>query len=87
MKLFHRTTESAADAIIASQSWVSKENTQEVYFSSAQSGGEADGYGTAVLSVDVPVTVAHLDDEFPDGEQHFRVSIDNLAGRTIIRER
>ncbi|ULD38846.1 hypothetical protein [Rhodococcus qingshengii] len=87
MKLYHRTTEAAADAIVAAQSWVSRENTQEVYFSSAQSGGAADGYGDAVLSVDVPDTVAHLDDEFPDGEQHFRVSISDLAGCVVTRER
>lgn len=85
MKLFHRTSETAAAAIIASRSWRSKENTQEVYFSTANSG-QADGYGEVVVAVEVPESLANLDDEFPDGERHFRVKVADLEGRAVIRK-
>lgn len=86
MKLFHRTSEAAAEAIIATRSWRSKENTAEVYFSTVLNG-QTDGYGDAAIAVDVPEVVANLDDEFPDGEQHFRVSVADLEGREVTRER
>ncbi|MBM4574814.1 hypothetical protein GS896_27540 [Rhodococcus hoagii] len=86
MKLYHRTTPDAAAAILASRSWSSKENTQEVYFSTVMDG-ENVGYGTAVVSVDVPDDVAELEDEFPGGEQHYRVPVSALRGLLASQER
>lgn len=85
MKLYHRTNESAAAAIVTGRSWQSKENTQEVYFSTT-ADGQADGYGQAVISVEVADAAAELEDEFPDGEQHFRVSVAYLNGLPVTRE-
>lgn len=85
MKLYHRTSESAAAAITSSRSWRSSENTQEVYFSTVPHG-QAGGYGQVIVSVDVPEALADLEDEFPDGEQHFRVAVTDLQGIPVMRE-
>lgn len=72
LDLFHRTTPAAAAAIYASGRMLSKENTGEAFFSTSSGDGQADGYGTAVVHIRVPEELAELDDEFPDGEQHYR---------------
>lgn len=84
MKLYHRTSAAAAAALVAGQPWRSRENTQEVYFSSIPNG-HTDGYGDTVVSVDVPAAHAELEDEFPDGEQHFRVPLGALQGIPVTR--
>lgn len=81
--LYHRTTPEAARAIRSAGQWVSKEWTNEVYFSDVQNG-MASGYGTAVIHVRIPLTMAHLDDEFPDGERHFRVKASTLSKRALV---
>ncbi|WP_301851093.1 hypothetical protein [Rhodococcus pyridinivorans] len=86
MLLYHRTSKLAADEIIANRSWRSRENTQEVYFSSIPDG-QTEGYGAVVVCVDVPESVAELEDEFPDGEQHFRVAVSDLAGLPVSLHR
>lgn len=86
LDLFHRTTPEAAAAIVATGRWVSRENTRDVYFSTSATGGQADGYGVAVVHVRVPEVLAELDDEFPDGEQHYRVRADRLAAAHLVRD-
>lgn len=73
--LYHRTTPEALEAITASGTMVTKENTPEVYFSTVSEGGQGDGYGSAVVWIRVPEDDVEIDDEFPDGEQHYRVPI------------
>ena len=77
MVLFHRTTPEAARQIHAGGAWVSRENTAEVYFSD-RLNGEAVGYGPAVVMVAIPQHLAELEDEFPDGEHHYRVRAADL---------
>lgn len=74
LHLYHRTTPENAARILAELRMVSRENTDEAYFSN-RADGQADGYGTAVVHVYVPASIAELDDEFPSGEQHFRVKV------------
>jgi hypothetical protein len=83
LTLFHRTTQEAAAAILRTGRFESKENTQDAYFSTRESG-QSDGYGDAIVCVVVSVEVAELDDEFPDGEQHYRVSVADLSRANIV---
>lgn len=71
ISLYHFTTPEAARAIADTGKWVSAENTGEVY-ASTRKDGQATGYGTAYVHVIMPKACATLDDEFPDGEQHYR---------------
>lgn len=75
--LYHRTTEESARAIYASRRMTTKHNRGEAYFSNTLDG-QATGYGVAVVHIRVPAHLAQLDDEFPDGECHYIVSIANL---------
>lgn len=77
--LYHRTTPEALEAITASGKMVTKENTPEVFFSTVSEGGQGDGYGGAVVWIRVPEDAVEIDDEFPDGEQHFRVPIKEVT--------
>lgn len=77
--LYHRTTPEALEAITASGTMTTRENTPEVYFSTVSEGGHGDGYGSAVVWIRVPEDSVELDDEFPDGEQHFRVPIKEIT--------
>lgn len=75
LDLYHRTSEEAARAILASGRFVTRENTREA-FASTHADGQAAGYGAAVVHVRVDERDAELDDEFPDGEQHYRIPLD-----------
>ena len=80
--VYHYTSESARAAILADQRWLSKEADGWVYVTSHR-GGQAQGYGPAVVALAVPDDVLELDDEFPDGEQHFRIHVGTL--HTLMR--
>lgn len=68
--LYHFTSAQAAEQIQATGKWVSRENTGYVY-ASDRLDGQARGYGPVVVHVRVPVRLAMLEDEFPDGETHY----------------
>ncbi|TDE88172.1 hypothetical protein EXU48_23925 [Occultella glacieicola] len=76
MDLYHRTTEEAARAILASGRFLTRENTPEAFASTHFDSEAAAGYGDAVVHVRVDDVDAQLDDEFPDGEQHYRIPLD-----------
>ena len=83
--LYHRTSPEKATEIHTTGRWTSLENTQEAYFSNRRDG-QAVGYGTAVVHVRVPEAWAELDDEFPDGEQHFRVKVALLGHEHLVQD-
>lgn len=85
MLLYHRTDAAAAERIIATRTWRSRENTGEVYLSTrGDAGSSATGYGAVTLVVDVTdLDTLVLDDEFPDGEQHYRVLAAALRGLPV----
>jgi hypothetical protein len=82
--LYHRTTPEALAAITESGKMVTKENTPEVFFSTVSEGGQGDGYGSAVVWIRVPEDDVEIDDEFPDGEQHFRVPIKSVTKSRML---
>lgn len=75
LDLYHRTDVDAARVIVATGRFLTRENTREA-FVSTHVDGQATGYGDAVVHVRVDVADAQLDDEFPDGEQHYRIPLD-----------
>lgn len=72
LDLYHHTSPAAAAAIYATHAVAAREAGGWVYASTSR-GGQAAGYGPAVVHLRVPASLAVLDDEFPDGEQHYRV--------------
>lgn len=81
--LYHRTTPEAADAIKKSGHMISKENTQEIY-ASTHEHGNAEGYGQGVVKIRVPVKDTEMDDEFPNGEQHYRIPANKIGPKNIL---
>lgn len=77
--LYHRTSPEAAEAVLRQRSMLSKENTGEAYFSTRPDGPAVLGYGEAVIHIRIPARLARLDDEFPDGEEHYRVAVSDLT--------
>ena len=84
--LYHRTTPEAAQSIYATGRMTSRENTGEAYFSTKREAGQAEGNGEAVVHVRVPAHLAELDDEFPDGEQHYRVDTRKLRRQHFVED-
>ena len=76
--LYHRTTPERAAQIRAERAFVSRERPAFVYFTDRAEGGYADGYGSAVVAVTVPAGMALPEDEFGDGERHFRVEASKI---------
>ena len=58
LDLYHRTSEDAARAIVATGRFLTRENTPEAYVST-HVDGEAAGYGSAVVHVRVDEADAH----------------------------
>lgn len=75
LDLYHRTSEEAARALVESGRFLTRENTREA-FASTHVDGQAMGHGDAIVHVRVDEADAQLDDEFPDGEQHYRIPLD-----------
>lgn len=71
--LYHRTSRSAAETIGKQGRFLSRER-DEVCFSNRESGRYSVDYGEATVRVEVPEVWTTLDDEFEDGEQHYRVN-------------
>lgn len=76
--LYHRTSEERAGQIRAERAFTSRERPGFVYFSDRPDGAYAAGYGSAVVAVTVPAGMALPEDEFDDGERHFRVEASKI---------
>lgn len=77
--LYHFTD--AAEEIVKSQEW--HEPVEGAVFFSDRKDGMATGYGGECVSVTMPVNEAWLNDEFPDGEKHYSLPPEVLAGVPI----
>jgi len=77
VRLYHRTTPDIAERIMRERRMISEENTREAYFSTQPDGMITD-YGAAVVCIEIPEHLAELDDEFPSGELHYRVHVDDI---------
>jgi hypothetical protein len=89
LDLYHRTTPEAAAAIYQDKHMHAKENTGETYWSTHKGDGpdnHTSGYGSGPVHVRVPEHLAELDDEFPDGEEHYRVHKDSLAPHHFVED-
>jgi hypothetical protein len=85
LALYHHTSREAAVAIQATGMFTSREvrsGRHEVCFTNRR-GGMAAGFGSSVVLVRIPEDCARLDDEFPDGEQHYRVYADEIRPHWI----
>lgn len=71
--LYHRTTPEAKAEILRTRRWASRENNRMVYFSN-RIDGQAAGYGEAIVHIRIDQRYVELEDEFPDGEKHYRVT-------------
>jgi hypothetical protein len=81
--LYHRTTAEAKAEILRTKVWRTNE-PGAVYFSNRENG-QAEGYGDTIIHIQIPRTWAELDDEFPDGEKHYKVSTVRAA-HSIVGE-
>lgn len=80
LTLYHRTSPENAERIrqLGFDSKIKTSFGTEVYFSTSPDG-EAAGYGDELVTIAIPERYANLDDEFPDGEQHYWVSARDLS--------
>lgn len=83
IELFHRTTAEAAETIGRERRFESKENYGYVYFSNRAQGEYAVDYGPGCVRVVMPASLVKLDDEFADGERHFRVRANQIRADWI----
>ena len=79
--LYHRTSKANADAVTKTGKFISKENTDETFFSNKPTG-QAEGYGDAIVTVKVPAQVIRINDAFRD-EIHVAVSNKQLSKAVI----
>jgi hypothetical protein len=88
MDLYHRTSPGNARNIMREKSMFTKENKGEAYFSTRRDSEYTDGYGTGVVHIRVPDEWEHarLDDEFPNGEQHFAVKLSEIQAKYFVTE-
>lgn len=84
IRVYHRTTVEGIEGI-RRRGFTSQENTNELFVSTARSGQNV-GYGDRVVILDVPENLLRLDDEFPDGEQHYALSLAGRDARTFVVE-
>lgn len=85
--LFHRTSASAAQTILSTYSMRSQENTDEAFFSTfngTEEDAQGSGYGDAVVWIRVPEDEVEIDDEFPSGEEHYRVPFSAMKRDTFM---
>jgi hypothetical protein len=76
--LYHFTSPENASAIMAGRSMKSVYSDRAAYFTTHPDSEYGSGFGTAKVHVKVPEHLAELDDEFPSGEQHYRVPVGRL---------
>lgn len=89
LDLYHRTTPEAAEAIRRDKRMNAKEADGSTYWSTSRGDGPdsvTGGYGSGVVHVRVPEHLAELEDEFPDGEQHYRVHRDALKPHHFVED-
>jgi hypothetical protein len=89
LDLYHRTTPEAAQAIYRDKTMHSRENHGKTYWSTFR-GDEPDaqnaGYGAGTVHIRVPEHLAEIDDEFPSGEEHYRVHPGHLQPHHFVED-
>jgi hypothetical protein len=72
MKVFHHTSLEAAKRIVETGTMTGLEDG---LFFTNRAGGHASGYGAATVEMSIPDHLLQLDDEFQDGEEHYRLPV------------
>lgn len=85
LDLYHRTTPERAEAIRNGAPMHSLENHGDTFWSNRRDG-QNEGYGEGVVHIRIPEHHAQIDDEFPDGEEHYRVHPRHIKPEHIVRE-
>lgn len=70
INVWHRTTPEAAKSIRDSGKFTPKEDG--IFFTDKIDGPASFGYGDDAVEFSIPESRLQIDDEFPDGERHFR---------------
>lgn len=95
MRLYHRTSRVAAEKIVRTRRWESKDSLGYVWFSNRLGGvlspessyDKTSGYGDAIVTIEVSEddleSDFELNDEFPDGEQHYTTTVKALRGLPV----
>ena len=76
--LYHFTSPENASAIMSERSMKSTYSDKAAYFTTDPESEYGTAFGTAKVHVRVPEHIAEIDDEFPSGEQHYRVPTHRL---------
>ena len=80
--LYHRTSKESANQMNKTGKFISKENTDETFFSNKPTG-QAEGYGDSIIGIKVPAQDIRIDDAFRD-EIHVAVSNKKIDLHSII---
>ena len=78
LDLYHRTSPENAQTILEQKKMTSKYSDKTAYFSTHKDSEYGKGFGEGVVHVQVPENIAQIEDEFPSGEQHYRVPVNLL---------
>lgn len=84
LDLYHRTSAKNADTIYSQRQMNSQYSDKTAYFSTHRESEYGKGFGEGVVHVNVPEKMAQLEDEFPSGEQHYRVPVRKLRSEHFI---
>lgn len=83
MRVYHRTTAEAKAAIEAAGCMTGADGY--VYVTNRCRGDASVDYGPAVVVLDIPKRLLELDDEFPDGEAHYRLPAREVRAAHIVK--
>lgn len=96
LDLYHNTSPEAANEIRQKKKMVTKDNTGRAYFTTHSDSEYASGFGPEQIHVRIPKnwteddhapkyeSTAQLDDEFPNGEQHYAVKLNRLRPQHFV---
>ena len=80
--LYHRTTPKNAENIKKTKKWISKENTQEIWFSTHKHG-QAESFGNGIVKIKIHPRYTRISDAFRNGEVHVAIHKSHIKPRHI----
>ena len=84
LNLYHRTSKENADNIKKTGKFLSKENTNETFFSN-HSNGYGEDYGDSIVKIKIHPRYTRINDAFRNGEVHVAVHNKYLSKNNIIK--
>jgi hypothetical protein len=83
--LYHWTSEAAAKQIAKTGRFISKENSNETFFSNKPDSDGGSGFGDYIVEVQVSPNRLRVTDMFPSGEIYAAISNRFLSARNVKR--